>query len=178
MKSSSHKRIGLYLAKKHFHDHAPIYIRAFMLGCVQPDKNPTTYLKGSIRCQWLRGHNYENSYKYMSRLCRRIEKKKTLKLSDYYQLGKLMHYIADSFTYAHTRKFGKNLYCHRLYEQRLDVYLQKHISAVPLTKSVSANAEDVIQINRRAYCALPHSVSHDVYFSFTTCNEVLTLLLS
>lgn len=178
MKPASHKRIGLCLAKRHLCSLAPIYIHAFMLGCVQPDKNPTTYLKGSIRFEWFRGHNYDNSYKYMIRLCRRIKKKRTLTLFDYYQLGKLMHYIADSFTYAHTHRFGKNLYYHRLYEQNLDVYLQNHICKIPLDKTITGKAEDVIQSNRGTYSTLPHSVFHDIYYSINTCNAVLMLLLS
>ncbi len=177
MKSSSHKRIGQFLAAQHFYDLSPMYIRAFMLGCVQPDKNPTTYLKGSIRFQWLRGHNYENSCRYMIRLCRRMERKKTLTLADYYQLGKLMHYVADSFTYAHNREFGGNLRRHRLYEQRLDVCLRKYISRISLDAPTASRAEDVIRMNRRLYCTLPHSTVHDVYFSLITCYGVLSSLL-
>lgn len=178
MKSSSHKRIGQFLAAQHLHNLSPIYIRAFMLGCIQPDKNPATYLKGSMRSQWLRGHNYENSRRYMVRLCRRIEKKKTLTLTDYYQLGKLMHYIADSFTYAHNREFRGNLRCHRLYEQRLDTCLCKYIRRISLDIPSTFRTEEVIRLNRRLYCTLPHSTAQDVYFTLITCHSVLSQLLA
>ena len=178
MKSSSHKYIGLFLVTQHFRNQAPIYTRAFMLGCVQPDKNPTTYLKGSFRFQWLRGHNYDNSYRYMRRLCRRVAKKKSLTVADYYCLGKLMHYIADSFTYAHSRNFCMNLQRHRSYEQRLDICLQKLIHRVPLDKPGYDNAEDIIRKNHRLYSSIPHSTANDVYFSIRTCHMVLLRLLS
>lgn len=34
---------------------------AFLLGCVEPDYNIATYLKGSMHGQKLKGHNYSNT---------------------------------------------------------------------------------------------------------------------
>ena len=98
MRGKSHRCLGQYLVEKYM-PHAPKrYIRAFLIGCIEPDRNPVTYLKGSIRCQWLRGHNYENARRYMRRLSERLERKERLFLIDYYALGKLIHYTVDAFT--------------------------------------------------------------------------------
>ena len=95
------------------------YVQAFLIGCIEPDRNPVTYLKGSIRHQWLRGHNYRNARRFMRRISVRLENKDSWNLYDYYTLGKLIHYTTDAFTYAHNDTFPTALTEHREYE-RLD----------------------------------------------------------
>ena len=105
MRGKSHRCLGKYLVQHYMSDTPERYVKAFLLGCIEPDRNPATYLKGSIRCQWLRGHNYRNARRFMRAISARLERKETLKLFDYYTLGKLIHYTTDAFTYAHNDTF-------------------------------------------------------------------------
>ena len=105
MRGKSHRCLGKYLVQHYMSDTPERYVKAFLLGCIEPDRNPATYLKGSIRCQWLRGHNYRNARRFMRAISARLEKKETLGLFDYYTLGKLIHYTTDAFTYAHNDTF-------------------------------------------------------------------------
>jgi len=96
MCGKSHISLGHYLIDRYFSWQPRRYRQAFLLGCIEPDRNPATYLKGSFRSQWLRGHNYRNARHFMARISSRLEKKETLNLFDYYTLGKLIHYTADA----------------------------------------------------------------------------------
>ena len=113
MRGKSHRCLGQYLAQHYMPDVPKPYVKAFQLGCIEPDRNPITYLKGSFRCQWLRGHNYRNARRFMREISWRLEKKDKLNLWDYYTLGKLIHYTTDAFTYAHNDSFTTSFSDHR-----------------------------------------------------------------
>ena len=68
MRGKSHCQLGSFLAATYFPHIPAVYRRAFLLGCIEPDRNFATYFKGSIRAQWLRGHNFENAKRYMARI--------------------------------------------------------------------------------------------------------------
>ena len=75
MRGKSHLCLGHYLTQ-HYMDSLPQrYRKAFLVGCIEPDRNPMTYFKGSLRSQWMRGHNYNNASHFMQRISRRLENK-------------------------------------------------------------------------------------------------------
>ena len=86
MRGKSHISLGQYLLEQYLPDLPRHYRKAFLFGCIQPDRNPATYLKGSFRFQWLRGHNYPNASRFMHRIAGRLENKKKLKLK-----GRITH---------------------------------------------------------------------------------------
>lgn len=178
MKAVSHKQLGAYLVDQYIADAPKRYIRAFKLGCVEPDKNPATYLKGSFRHQWLRGHNWSNMGNYLEKLSSKLEEKAKMRMLDFYKLGKLIHYIADAFTLAHNSSFDRNLKVHREYETRLEEYFPlllgfyKH-SYVPFTRTVA----DMIYIFHKDYIHRPQSIYTDAAFSVTVCSSVLKRIL-
>ena len=113
MRGKSHITIGNYLIHRYMVETPQIYRTAFLFGCIEPDRNPLTYLKGSLRCQWLRGHNYRNARRYMRRISIRLENRTSWTMLDYYTLGKLIHYTTDAFTYPHNDSFTTALQDHR-----------------------------------------------------------------
>ena len=181
MKSTSHRMLAHYFIDIYLFNYSASCKKAFSLGCVQPDKNPTTYLKGSLRSQWLRGHNWENARRYIYRIGRRLERKKRFKTADFYQLGKLIHYTADAFTYAHNAHFGETLADHRLYEQRLHKYMIGYLD------SVNGHIEDHINhaisvhdfINKRhtKYMHCNPGVHTDAQYCVHVCRHVMFMLL-
>lgn len=100
---------------------------AFLLGSFQPDCNPLTYLKGSIRARLLGGHNFTNSRPYVLTRLQRLEQKDRWNLWNYYTLGKLTHYVADAFTFPHNEHWPDSLASHHVYETRLRIYLAEHL---------------------------------------------------
>ena len=67
MRRNSHVQLGSFLARNYMRNVPKSCVYAFRFGCIEPDMNPATYLKGSLHIQRLRGHNFNNSEKYMKR---------------------------------------------------------------------------------------------------------------
>lgn len=179
MRGKSHRCLGEYLAQHYMTDVPRRYVHAFQIGCVEPDRNPATYLKGSLRCQWLRGHNYRNARRFMRRISWRLEKKNNLQLLDYYSLGKLIHYTTDAFTYAHNDTFGTNLMDHREYEVNLQNHFLSYLAEDPQVDIKFAKSiMEAICSYHREYIELPVDVRTDCHFALTACCCVLALLFT
>ena len=178
MKAVSHFQLGIFLAENYMHDSPRRYTRAFILGCVEPDKNPATYFKGSLRNAWLRGHNWDSANRYIQKICRRLERKEQLHLFDYYNLGKLIHYTADAFTYTHNRCFRDGLRAHRRYEKGLHTYFSLYLSTTPCPDGLhSGTAADTIHSYHSDYMARSAGVHTDAEYTVTVCTAVLCKLL-
>ena len=169
--------LGRFLADTYL-AHAPRrYKHAFLLGCTQPDKNPATYLKGSLRCQWLRGHNWGNAQRYMHRLAWRLEGKPRLKLWDYYNLGKLIHYTADAFTGPHNGNYTGSIRQHRFYEAQLQCHFLSSIPrGRPITPELQAGIMDSIRRFHRQYIHSPVTIGKDCRYSILATSTVLSIL--
>ena len=71
MQKRSHKLLAATLLENTQGFQARRFELAFLFGSFQPDCNPLTYLKGSLRAYKFRGHNYSNSQHYIySRISR------------------------------------------------------------------------------------------------------------
>ena len=171
MRGKSHCQLGAFLASTYFPEIPPLYRRAFLLGCIEPDRNPATYLKGSIRAQWLRGHNFENAKNFMTRIARRLEAKPRWGFFDYYTAGKLIHYTTDAFTYAHNASFPTDLHEHKVYEAELQNYflnfLKSHNEA---PRKPYHSVMDTIQKNHYEYLFREPDIFRDAAYAFSvTC---------
>ena len=173
----SHLHLGKYLAR-HYMSHIPRRkIHAFLFGCIQPDRNPATYFKGSFRCQWLRGHNYNNSRRFMKRISRRLERRKHLTILDYYTLGKLIHYTADAFTMAHNTYFSRSLRCHRQYEIKLQEHFLNCLLEDPQVDiQLAKNIMDTICVYHRDYSRQKPTMDNDAIYAIKASCSVLSFL--
>lgn len=177
MRGKSHRMLGKYLAEHYMQDIPEKYQKAFLFGCIEPDRNPATYLKGSIHYQWLRGHNYRNAQQFMRHIAWRLEKKQKLNLFDYYTLGKLIHYTTDAFTYAHNDMFTTNLGDHREYEAALQNHFLNYIQSDPKVAHENAcSIMDAIYRYHKEYCTLPANIHTDAKYALRACCCVLAVL--
>ncbi len=119
MKQESHRLLGHYLINQLQVQPKRHHTRAFLIGCVEPDRNPLSYLKGSIRSRWFYGHNYQNADRWIERHINRLSRKNHWNLWNYYCMGKLIHYTSDAFTYVHNNCFADSIAAHRAYEDKL-----------------------------------------------------------
>lgn len=174
MYKKSHHVLGKHLANIYFPQLPDRYCRAFVTGCVQPDKNPTTYLKGSLRRKWLSGHNFTNSRRYMRRLICRLGRKGRWHLWDYYTLGKLLHYTADAFTGAHNPQFRGNLTEHRAYEKKLHNHILSQLSH-PHHDHLSQKKElmESLCAYHKKYSRLPMLPATDAAFCIAASHMVM-----
>lgn len=179
MRGKSHISLGHYLINRYL-SHLPVrYHSAFLLGCIEPDRNPTTYLKGSLRCQWLRGHNYRNARRFMRRISMRLEQKKSLNMLDYYTLGKLIHYTADAFTFAHNETFPEKLSDHRTYEEHLQNHFLSYIHEnPPVDIRLAHSIMEGISSYHREYSSEQTDIHRDSQFALQACCCVLAVLIT
>ena len=177
MRGQSHLCLGQYLAERYMRHIPDPSVKAFLFGCIQPDRNPVTYLKGSFRYQWLRGHNYRNARRFMKRISRRLERKCRWNLYDYYTLGKLIHYTADAFTYAHNADFPSHLRNHMEYEAALQEYFLSCMSKDPkVDVTMAQSIMDAMQQYHLEYEQQDASVHNDTRFALRACCCVLATL--
>ena len=177
MRKQSHLRLGEFLVERYMPDVKERHACAFLIGCIEPDKNPFTYLKGSFRHQWLRGHNYCNARRYMRKICSRLEKKRSLGLLDYYSLGKLVHYTADAFTLAHNNWFPDDLHCHRTYESAHQHYFLNFINSQPCIdfKEFHSIMESITTYHRQ-YSSTANDIHRDCHYILTVCCGIFIIL--
>ncbi|MDY3224353.1 MAG: zinc dependent phospholipase C family protein [Candidatus Faecousia sp.] len=178
MRGKSHLRIARYLLDKYLPDIPKPCQTAFRIGCIEPDRNPATYLKGSIRCQWLRGHNYKNARRFMRSISSRLERKQRLNLYDYYTLGKLIHYTTDAFTYAHNDTFPVQLREHKAYEDALQEHFLEYMEQDPQTDIPTARTiMEAISSYHKEYERTESNIDTDSRFALNACCCVLAILL-
>lgn len=128
MQIKDHILIAKFLFNAKFGFDSNIKRRFFILGCIQPDFNPLTYLKGSFKNKTLHGHNFENSFNYLKKKVGKLNAKEKLNAIDYYNLGKVIHYLADDFTYPHNTEFPENVIEHRRYEKDLHRVFKEYLN--------------------------------------------------
>lgn len=138
---------------------------AFLVGSVQPDCNPLSYLKGSLHALPLRGHNYSNSQRYIERSIRTLQSRRTWSVRQYYRLGKLSHYMADAFTCPHNENFTQSQLEHHQYETLLRLQLAQRLEH---SAAIRARArEDLIPAIRtlhRHYLDAPSDRERDLRY--------------
>ena len=123
MQKRSHKLLASMLLQSQHGFAARRYELAFLFGSFQPDCNPLSYLKGSLRARKFRGHNFSNSQLYINAHIARLRQCRSWTTWQYYTLGKLTHYLADAFTYPHNEDFPDTMLDHHRYETDLRQYL-------------------------------------------------------
>lgn len=125
MRRESHRILGEVISEELLDTSSPLECAAFRLGCIEPDYNYLTYIKGSIRGQAFHGHNYTNSRNYIRRLSGRLERAAYHGILYHYRLGKLTHYILDAFTYVHNDIFTGTIAEHIHYEHAMSPLFEK-----------------------------------------------------
>ena len=119
MKTADHLLLGQYLVERCGTPHLRCHRRAFLLGCVEPDYNVFSYLRGMRYYEKFRGHNAENSSAFLSHCFTDFEGHTLHSAWDYFRLGTMIHYAADAFTAPHNNFWTGTLSEHCAYEAAL-----------------------------------------------------------
>lgn len=86
------------------------YRKEFILGNIMPDINLFTYL---------RGHTYKASIDMLYNNTKSLIDNKVWNRKSFYNLGIILHYVADYFTFPHNANFTGTLKEHCAYERKL-----------------------------------------------------------
>lgn len=179
MLKESHKLLGEYLFSHCAGIPKQRYKKLFLWGCVEPDYNYLTYLKGSLKVQPFRGHHYPNGQGRILRLVRRLRRNHRRNILNFYRLGKLMHYVSDAFTYSHNPEFGGRIKGHHSYEKNLNSRFQNRSfgAAITLPKGKSDSPEKIILDAHRQYAEAAAGLSTDLDFILKVTGAVFRLLV-
>ncbi|MDO5293892.1 MAG: zinc dependent phospholipase C family protein [bacterium] len=127
MKTIDHYKIGKKIAENMSKQTTSFQRKLFLIGCVEPDINLFTYLKGSLHLKKFHGHNYENACKVIKGYVSELNAIDRWSNMYYYKMGKLIHYAADAFTFPHNSQFKESLKAHIEYEDRLHQLFEESI---------------------------------------------------
>lgn len=178
MKSIDHKSLAEYLLESTVSSEIKRHRKAFVLGCVVPDYIPITYMRGYIKSKEFKGHNTESSKKCIKKRIQKIKKRKLKTDIDFFNIGILIHYIADSFTYPHNKTFCGNVRDHIAYE------IELHKTFVMILMNYQEENELIItelfeyfNKQHRRYDLVEQSFVNDCKFILNVCLNVLNTLL-
>lgn len=119
MQSKDHILLGKYILIQQNLKLPLVKKLFFLFGCIEPDLNPLTYTRGSLRHKFLHGHHAENAKKHLSKIIKKMRNSGIHTRRQWFIFGTALHYLADSFTFAHNSDFSGGLREHRYYESLL-----------------------------------------------------------
>ncbi len=149
MKTKDHLLLGRFVLKYEGLALDSLRQRMFLWGCVEPDYNPFTYARGSLKHAFLRGHHTENARQHLARMTRRLKKTGVHTPLQWFRLGAALHYLADSFTFSHNCDFSGNLKEHRIYEALLHPVFNGYVREMLSPSHAEENQEPVACCHRR-----------------------------
>ncbi len=145
---------------------------AFKFGSIEPDINFLTYFRKSRKEEKMRGHNYDNCVHHMAKLARILEKCKKYGVLRSYTMGKLLHYVADGFTFAHNSSFGENIRIHREYEMKHYDRLITELEFYSLKEYEPKDFEEIKSLHN-SYNMESQCVANDVKYLLEACFSFL-----
>ncbi len=173
MKARAHLVFADFLLEKSTFFTGKISRMAFKFGNIQPDINFLTYFRKCFVEERMRGHNYENCVHHMEKLSEKIDNAFHFGISNAYTLGKLTHYLADSFTLAHNNFFGGDLVEHRRYEMKLIVKFIEELEYKRHEFFTPMSFKSILHGFREEYENGVHGVENDCKYIIEACSCLL-----
>lgn len=180
MQTKTHLALGHYLLNQEpdhgLHRHSGL----FLIGCMEPDYNLATYLRGLRKHGVFHGHNAENSFTYVSGGLGAFEENGPRSAWDYFRLGALLHYVADAFTGQHNGFWTGNLVGHAVYELKLNDALINELAKAkrhPANESASCPLSGYFAAAHRRYCMEEKGISTDSLYIVRVCSVLLHSIL-
>lgn len=181
MKTEDHLFIGRYLSAEYLSEKPAFYRKIFVFGGVLPDINLLSYFRGFTVKGRVRGHNYENSKKYVSRLSQKLYDRCEYNMLDWLRLGKLIHYTADAFTFVHNDLFDGNLKEHIEYEEKLHLICRKYFEEVGNAPQLSTDGaaffEKISELHGK-YIGNANGLINDIQNIYKAVHIVMNYILS
>ena len=140
MQRRDHYLLGCFIIEQLGLKLDPIRKRLFLFGCIEPDINPLTYTRGSIKYSFLHGHNAENAKKHLEKVLEKLTVSGVHSFKQWFAFGTALHYTADSFTFPHNAFFAGDLREHRCYENLLHPIFKMYIDGYDIKQYTADGA--------------------------------------
>ena len=184
MRKKSHISLAKYIVDSLGEQELQKHKKAFYLGSILPDCKPSFI---TIK------HEMEGTFpKVQHELEELVERQKNAQINMrvfYRNLGEVIHYIADYFTFPHNPHYPGNLKDHCIYEEHLKRGLKEYIASgeaeknsewVRLTVVNLNSTADICNFIRKAhetYVKLKNSVEDDCRHIVTLCHQVVVAVI-
>jgi hypothetical protein len=175
MQTKDHLALGHYLLNKTHDAGLHRHARAFLLGCVEPDYNQLSYLRGFKGHRKFRGHNAENSFAHVSKCMGEFQRDGLRAAWDYFTLGTMLHYAADAFTAPHNAFWSAGLIAHAAYEGKLHGVFADELKRRYAASYAAASASplELFKNTHQQYIASSKNMKTDCRFIIETCEAML-----
>lgn len=184
MRKKSHISLAKYIVGSLDEQDLVKHKKAFYLGSILPDCKPSFL---TVK------HEMEGTFPKVQReLKRLVELQQSSKINMrvfYRNLGEMIHYIADYFTFPHNAKFSGNLKEHCIYEKHLKNTLKDYIQSGEARKNQPQILKSVQNLNSTeaicnfirkkhdAYIKLKNNVEDDCRQIVSLCHQVVAAVL-
>lgn len=184
MRKKSHISLAKYIVGSLEEQDLVKHKKAFYLGSILPDCKPSFL---TVK------HEIEGTFpKIQNELKNLVELRQSSKINMrvfYRNLGEMIHYIADYFTFPHNATFTGNLKDHCIYEKHLKESLKDYIQSGEAKKNQPHILKSVQNLNsteaicnfirkkHEAYIKLKNTVEEDCRQIVSLCHQVVEAVL-
>lgn len=184
MRKKSHISLAKYIVNSLSEQDMMKHKKAFYLGSILPDCKPSFLTER---------HEIEGTFpKIQQEMKLLVEKKKDCQINTrvfYRNLGEIIHYIADYFTFPHNAHYPGNLRAHCAYEEQLKNSLKEYIESGEAGRNrvwIRGNAKilnsteaicDFIQMAHDRYVKIKNTVEGDCRQIVLLCHQVVEAIL-
>jgi hypothetical protein len=176
MRKKSHLLLANYLVHDIQTEQLVLHKKAFCLGSILPDCKPS-FLTTK--------HEFSETFAMVQNKIEALSKEEkyfgTNQRAYVRQVGEVIHYIADYFTFPHNDTYTGNLKDHCFYEKDLKIGLRKYIKSGqdcidrPFIRTFHSLAEliEFIKKVHQEYISRARNVEEDCKFIVNTCRQVV-----
>ncbi len=183
MRKKSHISLAKYIVDSLEEQELVKHKKAFYLGSILPDCKPSFFTEK---------HEMEGTFpklqEELKELVERQGKDQVNQRAFYRNLGEVIHYIADYFTFPHNAHYTGTLKDHCIYEKHLKKGLREYIQSGEAARSRDAKGSawcldsteaicDYIQSNHDAYVKLKNTVEGDCRQIVVLCQQVVEAVI-
>lgn len=184
MRKKSHISLAKYIVNSLNEQELMKHKKAFYLGSILPDCKPSFL---TVR------HEIEGTFpKVQQDLKQLVEKQRKSQINMrvfYRNLGEVIHYIADYFTFPHNAHYPGNLKDHCAYEEQLKKELREYIQSGEAERNRESIQNSVKNLNSTeaicdfikkahdTYVKLKNTVEGDCRHIVTLCHQVVEAVI-
>ncbi len=184
MRKKSHISLAKYIVDSLEEQELQKHKKAFYLGSILPDCKPSFI---TVK------HEMEGTFPKVQReLEELVERQRNSQINMrvfYRNLGEVIHYIADYFTFPHNPHYPGNLKDHCIYEEQLKRGLKEYIASgeaernsqwIRFSVTNLNSTTDICNFIRKAhetYVKLKNSVEDDCRHIVTLCHQVVVAVI-
>ena len=180
MRKKSHISLAMYLVNHLETAELVNHRRSFYIGSILPDCKPSFLTTR---------HEFDGTFQMVKnrilKLTTQSDFQSDNSVSYMMDLGQIVHYIADYFTYPHNEIYDGNLKDHCVYEKQLKFSLRAYIKSGEAERNQNQPRQfetpqalfSFIQKAHDEYLKMKHSVEEDCMYIVRICHQVVAAIL-